>query len=907
MEKTGKLFLILSLFCCTELEAANSNGPLQVRHYAPAFVERGSTFKLTFNVAGINPADVQDAFIFYRLNGALAFKQKRAMLYSSEFIVQMKIDEEQALKLEYYFEVHFNDGKKITYPASQEPIRVDVVDRRANEQERRVRQTGVDYTILSPAPESVVAQKDVIIALTLFYNPAEIDTANSSFQLLIDGMDVTRKAHASAYFYTYATSDLPVGKHTATFKMLKGDTALVITQWRFSVLNPAAISASNRNLSSESWISNGKLELSARNQRVGGYANDALSGNFRISGQKGTISYSGYGLLTSQEDPRLQPQNRFGASLNIGNWFEFDAGHIYPVLSPLTIAGQRVKGLSAALYLWNHTVNFKFIYGRLQRGIGNIYQFVEPEYQIFDGVAVDTAYVLDIQDSGTFRRDVLGARLGLGRGNNFELGLNFLKVEDDTNSVNIIDDYSSLMSVNPQLVSNLSETERQDLSNSGLLKVGENPVPKGNFVASSDLAFSFDKNRIRFQVDGAISLLNKDISEGILTQEDAEAMGLTLPEGAENLLERLSWLVILNENMNSLFFRFDENDGVQLIFPNGILATQSELGLNYLNNNLRIQYRWVGPNFNSLANTTIRKDIAGFSITDRVRLLQDRLYVTAAYEQLHDNVISHKDATTNTVTWRGNISWYPLNPDLPKVSIGLMNRNRDNNVSLFNPYLSEISPEFTVQNFINEAGEVVVAPTPRLSDTYQFTTSITQQFSLFKISHNLSLNYSRLQTNDHRFAFGGAESSNFSLWLINQFNDIPLRTNFGFNINNTKTGGGLTDISIVGFNMGGSMFFMDGKLNLDGNLAFTKNRSESVSLIINENNTPKSNDDFYQSGETESISESHSFIISLAGRYRFNNHHSLALDLHYSNVRNTIFPFSVPNDHLLQARYILNF
>ncbi|MDZ7683476.1 MAG: hypothetical protein U5J63_17635 [Fodinibius sp.] len=72
-------------------------------------------------------------------------------------------------------------------------------------------------------------------------------------------------------------------------------------------------------------IPEGNLEISARNQQVGRYANDALSGNVRLSGQKGDVSYSAHGLLTTQEDPRLQPQNRFGASLYIGDWLDLEA------------------------------------------------------------------------------------------------------------------------------------------------------------------------------------------------------------------------------------------------------------------------------------------------------------------------------------------------------------------------------------------------------------------------------------------------------------------------------------------------------------------------------------------------------------------------------------------------------
>jgi len=927
MKNMSKWVLLIGfLVCWGTAEAALENAPLQIQHQEPTLIERNSQFELTFNVPGIDAKDVADAYLFYRLDGEIAYQRQQAALVSSQFSVPLTINDKQATELEYYFEIQLHNGKTVTYPqknASQGPITVDVVDQQKSERQRRVEATGVDYTILSPDPDATVSQGDVVVALTLFFDAAEVDTANSSFQLLLDGRDVTEEANASDYFYTYSPDNLSPGEHTARFNLIRNDSTLEITSWSFSVFDPNTMTSQSGNATEQdTWMPSGRVQLSARNQEVGGVSNDALSGNLRLSGQKGNVSYSAYGLLTSQEDPRLQPQNRFGGNLYIGNWLDLEAGHVYPTLSTLTIAGQRMQGVNIGLHAWNEALNVRFVYGNLRREIDNFYKPIQaqPEELTNDaGNVIDTVttYTLGVRDggSGTYERDVMGGRLGVGRGNNFEFGLNFLKVEDDTGSINLINNYNTLMDKNPSLLDSLSSQQKNELSNNpSQLNINGNPRPKGNFVAATDLMFSLDNNRIHFEADAAASLLNQDISDGALSQETAEDLGLTIDEGAVDLLDQISWLIIINENMDTLPFRLNASDaGVssEVFFPTSIVAAQSRLGINYFENNLKVQYRWVGPGYNSLANSTIRKDIAGFTISDRIQLFQNRIYLTLGYERLRDNVVNNKDATTNTITYRSNISWYPLDQDLPRVSVSFLNRNRDNNIGLFNPYVDSLNgiPESAaVRNLEFQDGEASPIPSARLTNSYQLTSSVSQEFSLFGISHDASVSYSYVNTKDQRFEYGGSQSTSLSMQVVNRFDEKPFQTTLGFNYNNTQTAGGLTDIEIMGARVGTSMFFLDDKLNVDASVAFTKNRSESTPLDVNTGQRDDNLDDYYEpNNAASSVSESNSYIINASARYNFNNSHSLLVNFRYSNIRNTISSVGIPNDHLLRARYIFNF
>lgn len=906
-------FLIL---LCTQ----HAFGQPQVQHRAPTALEEGSTAELVFEVPGISADNVQDAFLYYRIDGSIAYEQKKLELRHSTLSTFLDIPAGSAGSLEYYMQIHYIDGSRQTYPVNGEagnPIRVEIIESRQADQPGSGTEAGIEYTILSPEQGEEIVPEDVVIAVTLFYDEEAIDTTTTTFRMLLDGEDITDQATASPYFFTYVPDELPAGEHSVALKVETEDGTEEVVAWSFLVTDeaiPMALDESDE-IAAASGRPSGQVEVTAKNQIIAGNSRDVLSGYFSLQGQKNDIRYSAYGLLTSQEDSRLQPQNRYGAELYVGDWFGLQAGHVYPVLNPLTVAGQRVQGINIGLHAFNRSLNAQFIYGKLRRQISNIYDAIEIQPQSFEDVTVDTSYVLSIRDEGlgTYRRDIIGGRVSLERDRRFSLGLNVLKVQDDTNSVDLISDYRDLIDMRPDIARNLSLEDRNKLeAEPGRLNVNGNPMPKDNFVAASDLALNLHGQRIRFRADGAMSLLNEDISGGIFSSERARDLGFEMDDGVENMLEKLSWLIIINENITPLPLRFTvdgETSDAQPFFPTSALATQSELSFNYYKNNLKLQYRWVGPDFGSLANTTVRKDIAGYTISDRFRLFGNRIYMTLGYEKLQDNVIDHKDATTHTESLRGNISWYPISQKLPRVSVGLLSRNRENGIDLYNPYVASSLEKAAIKNYETRNGDTVVAPSARLLNTFQFNTSVSQQFQLLGLTHGASLNYSLLKTRDDSYAYGATNSNSLSLYITNRYQNLPLDTRLGFSFNSTQAGGGLTDISILGFNMGGSAFLLDDRLNIDATLAFTQNRTEIMPLAVNNNDTPNNPADDYYKPDTlaRSYNKNHSYVFRTEARYDIDESHAFQLTARFANVISMLDGMQIPNDHLLQARYIFSF
>ena len=894
----------------------------RIQHQAPTVVNRSEPVRLVFEMPGITSSEVQDAFLYYKYDGEVSYQQVRAELDLATFETEFSIENENAGMLEYYFEVELISGERVTYPENtpgSNPVQVDIVEREQEVISSSDEQHGIEYTILSPEPGTGFTPSDALIAITLFYDESAIDTASSSFQLLLDGEDITDQAQATDFFLSYAPQEISLGEHRATLQLQTSDETVEIVSWGFTVYGPSQVAGTIGDFGQETntLIPAGQAELTAQNQSVGGVDNDVLRGNVRLSGRQGEIRYTAYGLLTTQESARLQPQNRYGAELYVGEWLEFQAGHIYPSLSRLSISGRRIQGINSSFHLLKGDLNLQFLYGKMSRSIPNRYEPVTVDTVESGGVPIDTTYSLNFQQNGTgtFQRNVIGGRLGFGRGRNFQWGFNLLKVRDDTTSINNITTYDDLVRDHPDLDNALTQTDLNRLQeNPDRLSITGNPEPKDNVVAGTDLMFNLFKDKIRFRTEGAVSLLNENISGGVLT--DDNDLGLDINDDVSTQLERLSWLIIINENMSTLPFRFKldgDSADVETFFPTGVLASQSELNFNIPANSFRLQYRWIGPDFVSLANSTIRRDVAGFTLTDRFNLLQNRLYVTLGYEILNDNVIDNKVATTNTNTLRTNLSWFPIDQYLPRLSLGVMYRNRDNGVPLFNPFVGT-SEDIAIRNFEISEGDTLLAANPRLSNTVQLNSSISQQFNFLDLHHDASLNFTFLNTLDDVFRYGDTKNTSVNLTLRSQLNSIPLDTRVGFNINTTETLGGLTDISIFGVTVGGSMFFMDDRLNVSGNLAYTNNTIESTPLDIDDNGTPAdSGDDLFVPGTDESgnpiveETKNNLFIFRASAQYDLNDSHAFLLNVNFTNVSNRLAGPNPPNDHMLQARYIYRF
>ena len=701
--------LRLTLLCLCSVFIQNITfAQFTVQHQTPTALVRGEVNVLEFIVSSVNQNDIQEALLFYNYDDGVGFRQQEISFVNGTFTANLDIQNQNASSVEYYFQLNLRSGGQIFYPENSpidNPIRVEIVS--SVEQEIPVnRNSEIDFTILSPENGNAIAPNDVVIAIALFYDVNQLEPGD--FRLFIDNRDVTELADTSDYFISYVPKNLKNGRHDIKLEYHTENKVFLVTSWEFDVVDPSR-ARSNEFGDQGKNRPVGRIELGARSQKIAGSTNDAYTARTNLSGSYGLFRYSLNGFLTSQESDRLQPQNRYGANFRLGRWLQLDAGHIYPNLSKFTISGRRIFGINSHASIINDNFNVQFVYGEVNRSITNLYTNVDRS-EVIDGNgnAVDTTYTLNYQSlgKGTFTRKITAGRIALGNERKFQLGIHAMKVEDDTTSIFNIRDYTTLLEAPASLYSNLTFEDRQKLAeNPDLLQIQNGSVrPQGNFVAGATLKMGLLQNKVRFESETVASALNNDIYGGPLTVQGADDLGFDIEQKDADLLDRLSRFIIINENMNILPIKVKNIDtdssDAETFFPTSIIGSNSEFSINYPSNNFKLQYRWVGPNFSSLANSTVRRDISGFTVTDRFRLFKNRLYLTLGYETLKDNVTNNKDATTESDTYRTNLSWYPVSRKLPRMSFGFRYRNRDNGVERFNPNVPMDLENAAVQNFV---------------------------------------------------------------------------------------------------------------------------------------------------------------------------------------------------------------
>jgi len=889
---------------------------LSVQHQQPTVFSSEEQNVLEFYVPGVNPLDVIEALLFYRNEGDLGYSQMEVPFVNGSFQVALDSDVLVGTSFEYYFQLSLgSQSQDLLYPdnePTENPLKVDIIQTDVNSEieEDKNRLIGLDYSLISPKPGGGMTSEDAYIAIALYYDINEIP--EGKFTLMLNNQDVTSEADTSDYFISFSPKDLERGDYKISLNYVTDEETFNISEWDFRIVRPGqeTITRLGPNLRPA-----GRLELTARNQTIAGDLNNAYTGRTSLSGQYGKFKYNISGFLTSQENPRLQAQNRYSVRLNLGKWWKFEAGHVYPQLSKFTISGRRVNGINTSLHLLWENINVQFVYGELSRKINNLYTTVNEEFVYQDTtqtIVVDTTYTLGLESGGrgTFKRNVIGGRVAIGNPRFFQLGVQALKVEDDTTSIFNVVDYSNILASPISLLNNVSNAGQQRLASTpDLLRVDGGGVrPKGNIVAGVDLRFAFDKNRVRFQTETVASALNNDIYGGPLTSDRAAELGFEdINQSDLDILTDIAQIIIINENINVLPLRVTgigtDSTKTEVFFPTGILGSNTEFSLVYPLNTFRLQYRWVGPDFVSLANSTIRKDIAGFTLLDRFRIFKNQVYVTLGYERLEDNVTETKDATTVTTSLRSNLSWYPVSQKLPRISVGIRLRSRDNGVVRFNPFVPTGFETAALQNLLVTNGDTLVTPTPRSNETINLNISITQQLELGGSVHDATLSIANLNTTDEVFVFGGIINRAYSFNVSSRFKQLPLRTQLGASLNETESGSGQLNIDIFGLYTGATYFFMDGKLRVNGRLAYTTNISESRTLEIlnSEDNTLQN--DYYVLSDTKDVSEFNTYVLLVGAEYKIARNQSLVFDSNFTTVSGG----SGLNDRLVQLRYIYRF
>ncbi|MBD3376878.1 hypothetical protein GF406_17710 [candidate division KSB1 bacterium] len=593
------------------------------------------------------------------------------------------------------------------------------------------------FLILSPEEGEILHPKDLVIAISVD-RPEQIDS--SAVQLILNGRNLTPLTERSKYLISVAPKSIKPGDYTL---LVRGKTK----SGRSLQPQTVAFTISEKNQDIPESSFSGRIESQMHHENIESQQESYFIGGTQFYGNYENWNYNGRLYLSSLEDSRYQPRNRFHLGIE-NRWVEFQAGDMYPYFNDLMLWGKRTRGIGGA-------INFGWF--NLQVITGETFRSVEG--------SLETALVLDNNgmpyttvsgdDSlynrvryGTFRQNLFAIRPSFGSGKKFQFGISFVKVKDDSTSI----------------------------------QFGKSP--RENIVLGPDFKWVLDRGRLIFKASAALSLLTQDISQGPLSEKDIEKIlgeDIDLPANPQSFAD----LMIINDSTIPI----DLTQGNSMAYNVGFV-------LNYWRNYLRMGYKSIGSQYVSLANTWIRSDIAGFYFNDRIRLFSNQLYLNFGLENYQDGFSREETIPgTDLRTFNYGISFYPLE-NWPNVNINLRTHYRDNNITTLSVDSLFFSAEIdTIDKRNNQLHR-------------DLTISLGYKVLFLNAQHHLNVSFTTIDKTDKYKStrltpYSNELSSDVRFFSIRSQISQDLTTNLNYATNSNLTGNGISNFDYHVFGLGG--------------------------------------------------------------------------------------------------------
>ena len=665
-------------------------------------------------------AGVTQVLFVYRSFGQSEFKELEMALSGRSATVTVPAEAVAAPYIEYYVRVNMVGGRIETYPIQNpevNPMKIAVKEPDPRDME---------VLLLSPEPGGTIALEELGIVVSLFYAPPAVNRAAT--RLFFDGVNVSADAILSEDLLIYSPQNFNVpiakGQHSVAVELVDttGKTYHRI-QRSFTVSTAEDLAAAE---SSFRGRVDGQLEI--KDENLASSHRTYVRGDLRASGTYSAFNFGGLVHLDNQDKPAVQPQNRFNI-FAMTDWLRLEYGDAYPRFPSLMVSGKRVRGFTGSLT--TGVVNLDVSIGETSRGIEGIIDSIAVVDTSTSGppsgnakLLRDTTYAFF--DGGTFKRNFLAVRASFGSyDEGTQFGLGFVKAKDDVNSIIY-----------------------------GVL-------PEENLVLGSDVRVAFDDERFKWETQAALSLVNADISGGSFTQADYDNFKAQDPDAGKQL-----------ESVGKIAEKFITiNEYLKPTNPVGkglpSVSLESSLTLNYFNNYLSGMFFRRGASYESFGNDFLPTDIQGFLITDRIRMFDNRAYLSLSYEAKSDNVSDTKEGTTDYGYFNSSLTVTPK--DFPAFTLGYGFNNR-------------------VADYTVLSGDSV-----SLSQESKFADDITNRFYIGSNHDFTAMGY--LQ--NLAFTLSIANKEDKSIYKANQNNlflqmswsteyKIPLQTTVGFAISNNQ-------------------------------------------------------------------------------------------------------------------------
>ncbi len=575
-----------------------------------------------------NAAVIERAELAYRQFGQRDYKKLEMMIAGNSAAATVPGSEIVPPFIEYYVLAYSHDSTDYaSYPLfnpESQPLRVEVLD--AN--------TMNDFiAVISPEENEQLQGDDVIISFIV--GPDTIADPAST-HVSVDEKDVSsvlvRSGNLIILRPENANLQLSGGSHTIAVQVYgKDGKELGRSAWSFGVLG----GMHSLTGTTGGWLYSSSLQLETRSENIGDASTPYNRATLAAGGMTGDYHVNGRVYITNEEKEGRQPQHRFFLGAE-SPWLKLGVGDAYPTFPDLIMTGKRVRGFTGNLSLGGFGLDVAT--GQILRHVEgdtlktfardslNAEQSADPSGSYASYDASTTPQLWAKIRGGTFTRDLYAIRSRFGKKESSHLGFTFLKSKDDVSSIRY------------------------------------GVKPQENLVLGSDFVLTFGHRTVEVTGQAAASATNKDIARGTFTDAEIDSTFQTYSESSRNNIRRvrdiLSHFITVNENL------------IPLAAKNlPTLAYEGSFALTAFDNAFKFTYLRHGNSFESFGESFVRPDVAGYNILDRLRLVQNILFLSGGFERLKDNTAETKLATTTSTTANLGISYFPR-IGFPNVTIG---------------------------------------------------------------------------------------------------------------------------------------------------------------------------------------------------------------------------------------------
>ena len=404
-----------------------------INHEPVSIVKKGLSVEIDV-FTDLQGQDIKSFNLYYKNNDQIGYF-KEELISEDGIYYSSKIPSEFINNKDIYYYIYLETESDVfTLPAIQpniSPFRINILEQKQDLNNDVLFNNSVSYiNIITPQHNEKILSDDLVVSVS-YYEHDDIDI--NSISILLDDVDYTSNANIKEnYLILVPPKKIKPGVHK--LKLSFANSAGIYFEpitWSFAIIAKEE---------KEYFTYTGKVWSDYTDNDIDGYAMSYNTSNMNFSIKTEWMNFDFKGRQNSLESSLEQSKNRYSFNMK-NNFIDINYGDFYPQFDPITLNGNRVRGLGFNLNTKFLQINM--IKGELNRAIqGSVDNALELTYsQEYDVEDEQNYNQLTIgRNNYTFQNDLSALRLSFGNKDKFNWGLNLVKVKDNIKSISPIVD-----------------------------------------------------------------------------------------------------------------------------------------------------------------------------------------------------------------------------------------------------------------------------------------------------------------------------------------------------------------------------------------------------------------------------------------------------------------------------------